>query len=236
MEASTVRDHAIGDALTAQPQFSIVSQPSKILPSSDVTAPGGSPAFWICKRIADVVLSVIGLVFLAAIALAVFALNPFFNPGPLFYRQSRIGRHGRPFRIVKFRTMRPDNSGSWTIFCDECHRVSRFGGLLRRSRLDELPQIRNVLLGDMSLIGPRPEMIEIVQHYKSALPGFNSRHLVRPGISGLSQVTIGYTDCDHAYAQKLERDLDYIRNAGWSMDTRIFFRTLWVVATGFGAR
>jgi lipopolysaccharide/colanic/teichoic acid biosynthesis glycosyltransferase len=196
-----------------------------------VSVMGGSRAFWISKHILDFAVSVAALPVLLLISVVLIVLNPFFNPGPLFYSQLRIGKDEKPFRILKFRTVVPGPGSS-----SERGLITPFGAILRKFRIDEVPQFLNVMRGEMSLIGPRPEMVENVEKFSKILPNFHLRHLVRPGLSGLSQVTIGYTSCQLTYAQKLQYDCQYIRNAGWKMEGRVFLRTIWVIATGFGAQ
>jgi lipopolysaccharide/colanic/teichoic acid biosynthesis glycosyltransferase len=197
-----------------------------------VSVMGGSRAFWSAKHALDFAVAVAALPVLFLISAILIVLNPFFNPGSLFYSQLRIGKDEKPFRIFKFRTVVPlpgDASAERGL-------ITPFGAILRKFRIDEVPQFINVMRGEMSLIGPRPEMVENVEKFSKILPNFHLRHLVRPGLSGLSQVTIGYTTCQLTYAQKLQYDCQYIRNAGWKMEGRVFLRTIWVIATGFGAQ
>ncbi|HEX2590292.1 MAG TPA: sugar transferase [Rhizomicrobium sp.] len=198
---------------------------------------GGSRLFWFGKRIVDLALSVIGLPVLLIAGAIIWALNPWFNPGPLLYTQVRIGLNGQLFWIWKFRSVvsnQDSDADNGSLTSDLL--ITRFGATLRRYRIDELPQLINVLRGEMSLIGPRPETIENIERFTRLLPGFSQRHLVRPGLSGLSQVTIGYTSCQLTYAQKLQYDREYIHYAGWRMEAHVFFKTIWVICTGFGAR
>jgi UDP-GalNAc:undecaprenyl-phosphate GalNAc-1-phosphate transferase len=148
-----------------------------------------------------------------------------------------MGRGGKSFRILKFRTMLPAPQGATIAFASaETDRITRLGALLRKFRIDELPQIGNVLIGNMSFVGPRPEQVAFAQNFSKTIPGYHYRHVVRPGISGLAQVTNGYADCGESTRQKLARDLEYIRDAGWKMEIWIVMRTFYVVFTGYGAR
>lgn len=195
---------------------------------------GGTPLFWWAKRGQDIVLSAILLPVLIFVGLTLLVVNPWLNPGSLFYFQPRVGQHNTVFVMYKFRTMRA--GGAQARFADaEAHRISQFGHLLRRYRLDELPQIINVLRGEMSLIGPRPEQPEFARHYTETLPGYHQRHAVRPGLSGLSQVVQGYTSDAHGTRRKLALDLRYISRCGFRMEAYVFWRTLVTVATGHGA-
>jgi lipopolysaccharide/colanic/teichoic acid biosynthesis glycosyltransferase len=207
----------------------VVSKPSDAEHSRS-TPIGGTTFFWGSKRTFDIVLSIVAMPFVVFVGFALLLINPFFNPGPLLYSQPRIGLRGRPFWIMKFRTMESRAGHQPTA------PTRALGRILRKYRIDELPQIVNVLRGEMSLIGPRPEMVGHVEKYGRLIPGFDLRHSVRPGISGLSQVMIGYTSTTLSYTQKLEYDMQYITEAGWRMDARVFFLTIGVVVTGYGAR
>ncbi|MCX7559802.1 sugar transferase [Sulfitobacter sp. F26204] len=195
---------------------------------------GGTRLFWCAKRLSDVGLSLALLPVLVALALVLAVVNPWLNPGPLFYFQKRVGQHDRIFVMLKFRTMRPQ-VGKAKFADAEGHRIMRFGAILRRFRIDELPQILNVLRGEMSLIGPRPEQPEFAWQYRHQLPDYANRHIVRPGLSGLSQVVQGYTSDIQATQVKLELDLRYITKSGFRMETYVFWRTLVTVFTGHGA-
>lgn len=195
---------------------------------------GGTPVFWSAKRTFDIVVSVVLLPVLILVAVVAVLLNPFLNAGPLLYVQQRVGRHDTVFVMYKFRTMRP--AACLPRFADaEAHRITCFGRVLRRYRLDELPQIVNVLKGEMSLIGPRPEQPSFARAYQQALPEYRHRHMVRPGVSGLSQVEQGYTSDTKGTRTKLALDLRYISQSGFRMEAYVFWRTLITVATGYGA-
>lgn len=195
---------------------------------------GGTPVFWSAKRIFDIVVALLLLPVLAAVAAVALVLNPFLNAGPLLYVQQRVGRHESVFLMYKFRTMRP--AAGLPRFADaEAHRITCLGRVLRRYRLDELPQIVNVLKGEMSLIGPRPEQPAFAMGYLETLPEYRHRHMVRPGVSGLSQVEHGYTSDAKGTRTKLALDLRYISHSGFRMEAYVFWRTLVTVATGYGA-
>lgn len=196
---------------------------------------GGTKVFWKAKRIGDVILSLLLLPLLLGAAVVVVLLNPAFNRGPLLFRQRRIGLHERTFVMLKFRTMQGDAEHA-RFASEETHRVTWFGRCLRRYRIDELPQVINVLRGDMSLIGPRPEQPEFAETFRMALPGYHLRHAIKPGVSGLSQVLEGYTSDADGTQRKLALDLRYIRRSGFRMEAYIFWRTLVTVLTGYGAR
>ncbi len=153
------------------------------------------------------------------------------SPGPVFYKQARVGRDGHLFTIMKLRTMEQDaerGTGAVRASKDD-PRVTPVGRVLRQTRLDELPQLFNVLRGDMSLIGPRPERLPFVEEFKQIMPMYDLRHSVRPGITGWAQVNQGYDTCTEDVFRKLRYDLYYIRNMSLSLDFRIILRTLHVM-------
>jgi lipopolysaccharide/colanic/teichoic acid biosynthesis glycosyltransferase len=188
---------------------------------------GGSKLFWGGKRALDISFSLFLAPFVFAIAVCLICLNPIFNRGPLFFRQRRMGRHCRPFTALKFRSMRsvttvergPDDPL-------EVSRITPLGNFLRKSRIDELPQIFNVLKGEMSLIGPRPDYLAHAEYYLETVPGYRQRHCIRPGISGLAQTYLGYAEGVRATRNKVQKDLIYIRRASFTMELWIFWSTL----------
>ncbi|MDF0599276.1 sugar transferase [Psychromarinibacter sp. C21-152] len=186
-----------------------------------------SAVFWIGKRAFDIVMSLLLLPVLAGVALLLLFLNPWLNEGPLLFVQKRMGRDCRPFRALKFRTMRaaPEISRSAEGGL-EFERITKLGHVLRKYRLDELPQILNVLWGDMSLIGPRPDCYEHAEHYLGSVPRYRHRHAVRPGISGLAQVEVGYVEGSAATRRKVSADLYYIANANHRMEIWLVWRTI----------
>ncbi|TNF19090.1 MAG: sugar transferase [Rhodobacteraceae bacterium] len=168
--------------------------------------------------------------FVGLTALCLLVLNPFFNRGPLLYVQPRMGRNCRAFAALKFRTMQPAariSRGAHDPL--ETDRITSLGRFLRRTRLDELPQVINVLRGDMSLIGPRPDYFHHARHNLRVIPGYRQRHAVRPGISGLAQTQLGYAAGLDATTAKVRADLYYIQNAGFRLEAWLFWRTLVVV-------
>jgi lipopolysaccharide/colanic/teichoic acid biosynthesis glycosyltransferase len=168
---------------------------------------------------------------LAVVAIAVRATSS----GPVFFVQPRVGRRGRVFRMIKFRTMYHGAAGpSFTETADP--RVTGVGHFLRRSRLDELPQLFNVLRGDMSWVGPRPEAFELDQKYVREIPHFALRGIVRPGVTGWAQINQGYAHEGDAMRLKLEYDLYYLKHCSLWLDLVIVLRTFAVVVAGIGAR
>ena len=194
---------------------------------------GGGAA--LIKRPLDVVLALLGLTLglplMAAVALAVRVTSP----GPVIYSQWRVGRFGRPFRIYKFRTMRVDAEANGAVWAQkrDC-RVTAVGGILRKTRLDELPQLWNILRGEMSLVGPRPERPEFVRQLAEQIPHYDLRHLVPPGLTGWAQVSYPYGASVEDARRKLAYDLYYVRHAGVTFDLTVCLRTL--VAMLKGAR
>ena len=154
---------------------------------------------------------------------------------PIFYFQERVGLDGRTFRIIKFRSMRTDaESGSavWASINDD--RTTRIGGFIRKYRLDELPQIYNVLKGDMGFVGPRPERPEFVQDLIRSIPYYNERHNVKPGLTGWAQLKYPYGSTEEDAAEKLKYDLYYLKHRSFLLDIKILVRTVEIVLFGKG--
>lgn len=185
---------------------------------------------WGGKRLWDIVGAALSLG-LAAPPLAVcMVLIRMETPGPALIGQWRLGRGGRRFRLWKLRTMHADAERCGPCFAAEHDpRITRIGGWLRAWHGDELPQLWNVLCGQMSLVGPRPERPHFAAQYARAIPGYHRRHSVRPGLTGWAQVYLGYAASLEAARQKTALDLAYLDQAGWALDWHIWCRT-WVVA------
>lgn len=180
------------------------------------------------KRVLDIVLSLILILLSSPIQLLLLVLIPLTSRGPVIYKQTRVGLGGRHFQIYKFRSMVQDAERYTGAVLASRHdpRVTLIGRFMRATRLDELPQLWNVLRGDMSLVGPRPERPEFVELYRETVPGYDRRHDVRPGITGFAQVMGKYTT---EAADKLRYDLWYIRNYSPVLDLKILFQTVLVV-------
>ncbi len=180
------------------------------------------------KRTLDVVMSVIGLVLLSPVFLVVAFWIKRDSAGPVFYSQERVGKDHVTFRMIKFRTMVVDaekNTGPvWAREGDP--RITRVGRFLRHSKLDELPQLINVLRGDMSLVGPRPERPAFVLLFTRTIPGYRLRHQIRPGITGLAQLENGYDKDARDVIRKLQYDTEYIYEGNILTDLILIFRTL----------
>ena len=186
------------------------------------------------KRIVDVVAGVAGVLVLGVVLPFVLLGNRLGNRGPLLYRQPRVGKNGRTFTILKLRTMSSEaGSSDWTEEDDP--RITPFGARLRRAHLDELPQAINVLRGDLSVVGPRPEQPRYVEELKQKIPFYNLRHLVRPGLTGWAQVKYPYGSSEGDALEKLQYEFYYLRHQGLALHFRILARTLRAVV-GMGGR
>ncbi len=189
------------------------------------------------KRALDFFASLAGLILLAPLMLVLGILIKVDSPGPMFYRQMRVGLRGQPYMIWKFRSMSQDAEKSGARWAsEEDPRVSRVGRFLRKWRLDEIPQLINVLKGEMSLVGPRPERPVFVQDLRSSIPYYDLRHTVRPGITGWAQTQFRYGASAEDSHIKLQYDLYYLKNLSLSLDARILLETIKVVVFGQGAR
>jgi lipopolysaccharide/colanic/teichoic acid biosynthesis glycosyltransferase len=188
------------------------------------------------SRIVDLALGVLALIPLAVVTLVVLVGNRFANRGPLLYRQERVGRDDRRFELVKFRTMRPVADGvladEWTTEGDP--RITPFGRWLRVSHLDELPQVVNILRGELAVVGPRPEQPRYVDELSEKLPFYAMRHLVRPGLTGWAQVKYGYAGDERDALEKLQYEFFYLRRQSLTLDLRIVVRTVRSVLGGEG--
>jgi exopolysaccharide biosynthesis polyprenyl glycosylphosphotransferase len=192
--------------------------------------------FWYTKRFFDILLSCIGICL--ALPLFPFAalLVKLDSQGPIFYSQMRMGRGSKPFRAWKLRTMTDGadrNNVHWTTNNDS--RITRVGRIIRKTRLDEVPQLINILKGEMSLIGPRPEALSLVEMYTREISYYPERHLAAPGITGWAQINYPYGNSIEDTRQKLMYDFYYIKNRCFTLDLLIFLKTIKIVLTGRGA-
>jgi exopolysaccharide biosynthesis polyprenyl glycosylphosphotransferase len=187
------------------------------------------PVFERIKRISDIVLAVTGLVLSAPIVGAAALAIKLDDHGPVFFAQTRIGRHRIPFKLLKLRTMRATTGEGDPYTRKGDARITRVGRLLRTARMDEFPQLWNVLRGQMSLIGPRAEWDRLVSEYERDIPCYHFRHLVKPGITGWAQVNYRYGQGVEDTLRKLEYDLYYIRNYSFMLDASIVLKTLHVM-------
>jgi exopolysaccharide biosynthesis polyprenyl glycosylphosphotransferase len=189
-----------------------------------------SPAYAPVKRAIDLVAALlVALAVLPLFPLVAFAIR-IDSPGSVFYRQDRVGLDGRTFRIYKFRTMRSDAERHGAVWASEGDpRVTRVGGFMRRSRIDELPQLLNVVRGEMTFVGPRPERPEFTSLLEQELPGYGQRQRVKPGLTGWAQIRYQYASSIQDTETKLEYDLYYVRHRSLLFDLRILFQTIPVV-------
>ena len=191
------------------------------------------------KRYFDVALSLVSLVELIPLFAIVAVLVRLDSPGPAFFRQARMGFRGKPFMVYKFRTMADGSAGNDVdaqMTTEDDPRITRLGRFLRRTRIDELPQVFNILKGEMSWIGPRPEATGLSQWYETQIPFYRYRHLVRPGITGWAQVNQGHVTSVQDADLKLQFDFFYVKNFSVWLDMLVLLRTIRVVFTGQGAK
>ena len=185
------------------------------------------------KRAIDIVVATIALVLLSPFMLIAAICVKLDSPGPVIFRQTRVGQFGKLFTMFKIRTMNQQaeqDGAQWAQKSDS--RITKFGQFLRRSRLDEIPQLVNVIMGDMSLVGPRPERPEFTSELDSRIPYFVHRVLVKPGITGWAQVNAGYAASEAEAATKLSFDLYYVKNMSFGLDLRVLLRTISSFASG----
>ena len=196
-----------------------------------------SNKFFVFKFCVDKISAIVALPFVLAIAILLFVVNPFFNPGPVFFTQDRMGMGGKRLRMWKFRSMTAtqDNARAHDAPLEE-HRITPFGHFLRKYRIDELPNFFNVLVGQMSLVGPRPDVWDHSAAFVLSIDRYSDRFRVRPGITGLAQVYMGYADTAGAVRHKAYLDKIYVSKSRIKLDLWIMWRTVHVVLTGFGAR
>jgi lipopolysaccharide/colanic/teichoic acid biosynthesis glycosyltransferase len=194
------------------------------------------------KRLFDTLLVILVAPIIIPLFAVVALLVRIDSPGPAIFAQKRVGYRGETFTVYKFRTMRvspppaDETARSASMTRDNDERITRLGQFLRRTRIDELPQVINILRGEMSWIGPRPEAVDLAEWYEREVPFYAYRHVVRPGITGWAQVNQGHVTEVREIQEKLEYDFFYIANFSYWVDALIIARSLLVVLNGFGAR
>ena len=205
------------------------------LPLVEVMAPPIYGANEVIKRLIDILVSSLSLLLLLPLILVIMILIKIGSKGPVLFAQERVGKDGKIFSLYKFRSMTRDaekHTGPVLAKTDD-RRITKWGRVLRRTRLDEIPQLINVLKGNMSLVGPRPERPFFVERFKRQIPGYVQRLQVRPGVTGLAQVHSRY---DISARSKLRYDLLYVRRHSLFLDLEIILRTIWVILRRKGAR
>ncbi len=204
----------------------------------EISAPLLEVARWLPgKRVFEVGFTLIMAPIWVPVGLATALYVKLMDPGFAIFRQKRVGLGGDVFTMYKFRTMHLDAEIEGPRFAEENDaRFIRGGGFLRKSRLDEVPQLWNVIKGDMSLVGPRAEQVSFVEEFQREIPFYGHRHMVRPGLTGWAQVNYGYADDEADTIEKLTYDLYYIKHMSPVMDLRILWKSIWTVVTGAGAR
>jgi len=192
------------------------------------------PIYDFVSRLFDIILVLVSLVIALPFALIAAIAIKLEDGGPVLYQQTRLGKDGRTFTIYKMRSMRVDaekNGAQWAQAED--NRITKVGHFIRKTRIDEIPQLYNILVGHMKIIGPRPERPELAEEFYKELPEFVNRLIVSPGLTGLAQISGGY---DLTPAEKLILDIEYIEHRGFLLDLKIILKTVLVVLTGDGAR
>lgn len=204
----------------------------------EISAPLLDVARWLPgKRVFESIITVVTAPIWVPLGVLVAAFVKLTDRGFTIFRQERVGLNGATFTMYKFRTMDLDAEKDGAKFATEHDpRLIRGGSVLRKSRLDEIPQLWNVLKGDMSLVGPRAEQVPFAAEFRRQIPFYDHRHMVRPGITGWAQVNYGYADDQAETVDKLTYDLYYIKHMSPVMDLRIFWKSIWTVLTGAGAR
>jgi exopolysaccharide biosynthesis polyprenyl glycosylphosphotransferase len=220
------------ETMIAKPQFRTVDD----VPLIDLDPPRGLPySSRIVKRGFDIAVSTALLVLSLPVSIAAAVAIKMTSRGPVLFAQERVGRNGRRFKCLKFRTMVADaesKTGPVLSSGKDDPRVTKVGRFLRKTRIDEIPNFLNVLLGHMSVVGPRPERVEFVEEFRKTVTGYDERHKVRPGITGLAQVHGYYLTNVHT---KLRYDLMYVYNQSLLLDTKILLKTLREMVFGVGS-
>jgi exopolysaccharide biosynthesis polyprenyl glycosylphosphotransferase len=203
----------------------------------ELSAPVSRNEYASVKRVIDIVLVVVTAPLWLLLAGSIWLAVRIDSSGPAIYRQDRIGRDGEHFTLFKFRTMVVNAEKDGPQFAAQNDsRLTSVGRFLRRFRVDEIPQLLNVLKGDLSLVGPRPERPVFTEQFEASIPFYSYRHLVRPGVTGWAQVNFGYADSEAETVEKLTYDLYYVKHMSPWLDVSILGRSMWTVLSGFGAK
>lgn len=206
----------------------------EITSSIDYSIVNDSFLFKIYHRILDIIVAIIGLVISIPIIIVFGFLIKKEDGGPVFYKQDRLGKDGKIIFIYKLRSMRINSETNGAIWAEKNDpRITKVGKFIRKTRIDEIPQFLNILKGEMSIIGPRPERPTLTMEFNDQIPGFINRLVIKPGLTGYAQVHGGY---EISPEDKIKEDLYYIKNRSVFLDFSILFRTVKVIFTGEGAR
>ena len=185
------------------------------------------------KRLFDIVFSLIGLVLLSPAFIIVYLMLKKQGDGPAIFRQERVGYKGKPFYILKFRTMKMDSENGTPVLAKKGDdRLTPVGKFLREHHLDELPQLWNVFVGEMSFVGPRPERKYFIDKIKEQNPNYDYIYLMRPGLTSHATIYNGYTDTMEKMLIRLEMDLDYLKNRSLWLDAKLIFTTVFYIVNG----
>ena len=185
------------------------------------------------KRLFDIVFSLLGMLLLSPVYLCIYIKLRFQNDGPVIFKQERIGYNGKPFYILKYRTMKVDSGDEEaSLTCKDDERLTPFGRFLRERHFDELPQLLNVLRGEMSFVGPRPERQYFIDKIMAENPDYKYVYLMRPGLTSPASVYNGYTDTMEKMLKRLDMDLDYLQHRSLLYDLRILFITIFYILRG----
>ncbi len=203
----------------------------------ELRMPVEASSYLLVKRGVDLILVALAAPIALVLSLLLWPLIRMDSKGPAVFKQVRVGRGEKLFTAYKFRTMKlgSDQNGAQMAQIDD-PRLTRVGRVVRKFRLDELPQLWNVAKGDMSLVGPRPEQPSFVEQFEAAIPFYGHRHLIRPGVTGWAQVHYGYADSEADTIEKLTYDLYYVKHMSPWVDLHVLGKSVWTVLSGFGAR
>lgn len=203
----------------------------------EISRPVARSGYAPVKRVIDIVLVILTAPLWVTIGAAVWLIVRFGSPGPVIYSQQRVGRNDKQFTLHKFRTMVDNAEENGPQFAEvDDPRIVPAGKFLRKSRLDEIPQLWNVLRGDLTIVGPRPERVEFVREFERTIPFYRSRTIIRPGVTGWAQVKYHYADDEAETVEKLTYDLYYVKHSSLPLDVHILGLSIWTVITGAGAR
>jgi exopolysaccharide biosynthesis polyprenyl glycosylphosphotransferase len=219
--------------------FSGLTRTQQILgvPLIDINPNIMSPWEKLVKRCSDIILSVVGLLLFLPFGLIISLVIKLDSKGPVFYTQERLGKGGKPFKMIKFRSMTDKadvKDGKVVVTTEDDHRITKIGQFMRKFRIDEIPQLINVLKGDMSIIGPRPDLKESTDLLEKQLPLYRRRLRVKPGITGWAQITVPYPMTLEEHKQKLSCDIYYIENMSLKLDLKIILNTMATIFSGSG--